>query len=147
MSAFFLGQHGAGRDLSLGADTARLLTEYPWPGNIRELRNALEHAVTVCSGKVIQPHHLPRALHHSTGTAAAPDADLERALHAWIASKVAHGATYKELYQEMESTILRQLLQHFDQKPTVLARVLKMNRATLLKKRRHLGLDLSSPPP
>ena len=41
----------------------------------------------------------------------------------------------------MESTILKHLLRHFDQKPTILARVLKMNRATLLKKRRHLDLD------
>jgi len=42
----------------------------------------------------------------------------------------------------MESTILKHLLHHFDHKPTILARVLKMNRATLLKKRRDLGLDI-----
>lgn len=47
----------------------------------------------------------------------------------------------RNLYSEVESTLLKHLMQHFDQKPTVLARVLKMNRATLLKKRRHLGLE------
>ena len=141
LSAFFLGRQGAGRDLTLGAETLRLLREYPWPGNIRELRNALEHAVTVCAGKVIQPHHLPRALHPAPAARRSVEDDLERALQAWVAAKVESGATYKQLYGEMESTILRHLLEHFDQKPTVLARVLKMNRATLLKKRRHLGLE------
>jgi DNA-binding NtrC family response regulator len=143
LSAFFLGRYAAGRGLTLGPEALRVLAEHPWPGNIRELRNALEHAVTVCAGKVIQPQHLPRAM-QPAGAARRPlEDDLERALHAWVAAKVEAGATYKELYAEMESTILKHLLRHFDQKPTVLARVLKMNRATLLKKRRHLGLESS----
>ncbi len=67
--------------------------------------------------------------------------DLDRTLQQWVAARVAAGATYKQIQAEVESTVLKHLLQHFGQKPTVLARVLKMNRATLLKKRRYLGLD------
>ena len=33
--------------------------EYPWPGNIRELEHAIEHAVILCHGKTILPSHLP----------------------------------------------------------------------------------------
>jgi DNA-binding protein Fis len=66
---------------------------------------------------------------------------LDGVLQRWVAAKVQAGASYKQLYDEVESTLLKHLMQHFDQKPTILARVLKMNRATLLKKRRHLGLD------
>ena len=139
LSAFFLGRFADGRDLSLSPAAARLLGGYTWPGNIRELRNALEYAATVCSGKVIQPHHLPRTIHQAVGLATDDD-DLERTLHRWVAAKVKAGATYKQLHAEMESIILKHLLQHFDQKPTILARVLKMNRATLLKKRRHLSM-------
>jgi DNA-binding NtrC family response regulator len=139
LSAFFLSRLSAGRELALGADASRLLVDYSWPGNVRELRNALEHAVAVCSGKIIRPHHLPKAV----GLSASPPAtvDLNGVLQRWVASKVQTGASYKQLYAEVESTLLKHLMQHFDQKPTVLARVLKMNRATLLKKRRHLGLD------
>jgi DNA-binding NtrC family response regulator len=139
LSAFFLGRLAGGRDLALSPDTTRLLAEYTWPGNIRELRNVLEHAVTVCSGKVIQPQHLPRTLQGNHAQATAAD-DLDRMLQQWVGSKVQAGATYKQICAEMESTLLKHLLQHFDQKPTVLARVLKMNRATLLKKRRQLRL-------
>ncbi len=139
LSAFFLSRLSAGRELSLGSDTSRLLVQYSWPGNVRELRNALEHAVAVCSGKIIQPHHLPRAVSLPADLPA--NADLDGVLQRWVAAKVQTGASYKQLYAEVESTLLKHLMQHFDQKPTVLARVLKMNRATLLKKRRHLGLD------
>ncbi len=39
-----------------------LLAEHSWPGNVRELENAMERAVVVCDGFVIQDHHLPSAL-------------------------------------------------------------------------------------
>ncbi len=39
-----------------------LLSEYAWPGNVRELSNAIERAVVVCDGFVIQEQHLPDAL-------------------------------------------------------------------------------------
>ena len=32
---------------------------YPWPGNIRELANAIEHAFVLCSGRQIEPADLP----------------------------------------------------------------------------------------
>jgi len=139
LSAFFLNRLSAGRELAFGSDTSRLLLNYSWPGNVRELRNALEHAVAACSGKIIQPHHLPKAVGLPADQPA--NIDLNGVLHRWVTSKVQTGASYKELHAEVESTLLKHLMQHFEQKPTVLARFLKMNRATLLKKRRHLGLD------
>ncbi len=139
LSAFFLGRFLGDRNLALSPATERLLARHNWPGNIRELRNALEYAATVCSGKIIQPNHLPKTIHPDIAPPAG-DRELDRALHQWVAEKVQAGATYKELHAEMEGIILKHLLEHFDQKPTLLARVLKMNRATLLKKRRHLDL-------
>jgi transcriptional regulator with PAS, ATPase and Fis domain len=35
------------------------LQRYPWPGNIRELRNHIERAVLLCTGGTILPDHLP----------------------------------------------------------------------------------------
>ena len=28
---------------------------YPWPGNVRELENAIERAVVMCDGDLIEP--------------------------------------------------------------------------------------------
>jgi DNA-binding NtrC family response regulator len=139
LSAFFLGRLSEGRELALGSDASQLLVNYSWPGNVRELRNALEHAVAVCPGNIIQPRHLPKSVCLASEPPAS--ADLDGVLQRWVGAKVQAGASYKQLYAEVESSLLKHLMQHFDQKPTVLARALKMNRATLLKKRRHLGLD------
>jgi DNA-binding NtrC family response regulator len=38
---------------------AECLTHYVWPGNIRELRNAMERAVLLSGGELILPEHLP----------------------------------------------------------------------------------------
>ncbi|HYV68466.1 MAG TPA: sigma 54-interacting transcriptional regulator, partial [Myxococcales bacterium] len=35
------------------------LQQYPWPGNIRELRNVIERAVLLCSGSRLELSHLP----------------------------------------------------------------------------------------
>ncbi|MFO0692144.1 MAG: sigma-54 dependent transcriptional regulator [Polyangiales bacterium] len=37
----------------------RSLLAYPWPGNVRELENAIERAVVLTEGKLIQEEHLP----------------------------------------------------------------------------------------
>jgi Nif-specific regulatory protein len=48
------------RRLSSGA--LDVLCEYAWPGNVRELENAIERAVVVCDGPVIEERHLPETI-------------------------------------------------------------------------------------
>jgi DNA-binding NtrC family response regulator len=36
-----------------------VLLEHNWPGNVRELENAVEYAVTLADGSVIDVEHLP----------------------------------------------------------------------------------------
>jgi NtrC-family two-component system response regulator AlgB len=40
-------------------EAASLLSLHPWPGNLRELRNAVERAVIICESDAITPEHLP----------------------------------------------------------------------------------------
>ncbi len=44
---------------AMSEQAATLLLGYPWPGNLRELRNVLERAVLLCTGPRIEPEHLP----------------------------------------------------------------------------------------
>ncbi len=46
------------------------LQAFLWPGNIRQLRNAIEHAVLFCDGDEIQIGHLPAILHSYATTPA-----------------------------------------------------------------------------
>ena len=47
-----------------GVDRAvmRSFMRHEWPGNIRELENAIEHAYVLCTDGLIRPHHLPKHL-------------------------------------------------------------------------------------
>ncbi|ATE62721.1 sigma-54 interaction domain-containing protein [Thauera sinica] len=46
------------RGLALSPAALRMLAAYPFPGNVRELRNVLERASLMCDGEVIGPGHL-----------------------------------------------------------------------------------------
>jgi len=69
---------------ALSSGAIALLERYRWPGNIRELRNAVERAVILCQGDTIEPKHLPPKMEievmlrsappWTPGTAAAGDA-------------------------------------------------------------------------
>ena len=59
---------------TLSPEAARLLEAHAWPGNLRELGNVLERAVTLAAGDVIGPEVLPSGL-RGPGAAAAPGAD------------------------------------------------------------------------
>jgi DNA-binding NtrC family response regulator len=61
LAHFFVKRHAEveGREnLHLAADSVAALERHRWPGNIRELKNVIERAAVVCTGDVIQPHHL-----------------------------------------------------------------------------------------
>jgi two-component system NtrC family response regulator len=63
----FLSQFNKRMGMNIQEVTPRAmqaLTDYDWPGNIRELRNALERAVLFCDDNVIDLHHLPQEIVH-----------------------------------------------------------------------------------
>ena len=41
--------------------------DFPWPGNVRQLENALSYAVILCQADEIGFHHLPSFLRESSG--------------------------------------------------------------------------------
>ena len=66
VSLFSPGSHAPDID----PEALRLMKDYPYPGNIRELRNIIEHAVTLCHGDTIRPEHVPDFLmpEHEAGS-------------------------------------------------------------------------------
>jgi len=53
---------------SLTLPVKRLLKEYPWPGNIRELKGAMEMAVMRCKSQEIGLEDLPEYIHSEQNT-------------------------------------------------------------------------------
>ncbi|WP_151638555.1 sigma-54-dependent Fis family transcriptional regulator [Noviherbaspirillum aerium] len=67
MVRHMLRQHARQHDLPAPPDlapaTLALMRGYPWPGNLRELRNVIEYAAAVCMDGLIQPDDLPEQFH------------------------------------------------------------------------------------
>ncbi|HBL30610.1 MAG TPA: Fis family transcriptional regulator, partial [Acidobacteria bacterium] len=68
----------------IAPEAVDLLVRYPWPGNIRELANAIERALVVGKPPLVRPEDLPVSLAPPAGGAPAPQvgdslADVEKA--------------------------------------------------------------------
>src|SRR3990172_5551038 len=63
--AHFLQKYGKelGKEVKgISAEALPLLENYHWPGNIRELENAIERAIVLCTGDVLTAEALPEAV-------------------------------------------------------------------------------------
>lgn len=129
------------RALPLLPDTVKHLTSLPWFGNVRELRNALEHAAIVARGGPLLPEHFPvNAEHPHAADAGAALADM---VHQWLAERIkqAHpeppANLYPDLLRIVESSLLEDVMRRLQGNRWVAAQWLGLNRATVRKK---LGL-------
>ena len=59
--AYFLKQFGGdgGKPVSVSKEALSLMMDYAWPGNVRQLQNALQYAIVKSSGNIIQARDLP----------------------------------------------------------------------------------------
>src|SRR5207237_3701445 len=56
------GREGGKKLAGVTPQAMKVLTEYGWQGNIRELRNTLERAVILCGSDAVDVEHLPAEL-------------------------------------------------------------------------------------
>jgi two-component system nitrogen regulation response regulator GlnG len=125
------------RALPLLAPTAEFLMSQPWLGNVRELRNALEHAVIVAVGGPLLPEHFPIA---STLTGGGPTELLRRAVITWLVERIQAAGNdppanlHDELLKCVEPPLLEELMRRLQDNRWVAAQWLGLNRATVRKK-------------
>ena len=113
---------------SLDEGARRAIENYGWPGNIRELKNALERAAILCAGEQVTTEDLPdRVLEHSMPRDAGQPTPL-----ALTASDVSLEELEKQHIQQVLTTT-RTLEEA--------ASVLGINLSTLWRKRRRYGLE------
>ena len=63
LARHFVALHGVrlGRSCRLSAQAEAKLAGHPWPGNVRQLENAIQRAVILAPSEMIEPEHLPVA--------------------------------------------------------------------------------------
>jgi transcriptional regulator with PAS, ATPase and Fis domain len=99
----------------------RVLLDYHWPGNIRELQNVLEYAFVVGRGTVLRASELPPEFREKKLASAQVTADLT-------------------LSVDDEILVIRQALEQSNGKVSRAADLLGMSRATFWRKRKQYGI-------
>ncbi len=131
------------RMLPLLSTTSSYLMARDWIGNVRELRNALEHAVIVSRGGPLLPEHFPP---EKSTRSATEDGHLATALRRWLDEKIAAAGPegprdlYVDLLAKVEPPVLEELLRRLQGHRAAAAQWLGLNRATLRKKLTQYGL-------
>jgi len=128
--AYFLLKHApAARRPTLSPRAWAALSLYPFPGNVRELEHAIQHAIVLANGLEIDLEHLPRDI-----CAVAIDDVPAASSHGEI-------QPLSVAVREFERAYLRRALELANGNKTRAARLLGMSRKHLWEKLRRLGAD------
>ena len=101
------------------------LQRYRWQGNVRELENVIERAVLLGKEDVVGVDDLPQAV-TATGS---------------VSVESAAGRSLKQALESPERQIIREVLEANNWNRNLTAEALNINRTTLYKKMKRLGLE------
>jgi len=121
----FLKKFDPSHTKKISSVAMKILTNYNWPGNIRELQNAIERALIVCQGTEIKPEHFPKDLLNS----------LEE-----ITTPVINLADGGFTLEELEKHLIIKALEKHNYNQTKVAKYLGISRPTLLYRLKKYGI-------
>jgi DNA-binding NtrC family response regulator len=116
---------------ALASEARAQIMDYPWPGNVRQLENAIERAMALAYGReIIVPDDLPAEVQAGKSV-----------LIPWLAGKT-QGDSLPEILTAFEQQMLLQALERANWVKTRAAAMLKIKRTTLIEKMKRLGIPL-----
>lgn len=131
------GQPGL-RALGITDDALSLLIDYDWPGNVRQLQDALFRAAVLCDGDALTRADFPQ-IAASGGRRAMPVSGSQIGSAGGITLFLADG-NLRPL-EDIEADVIRLAIGHYRGRMTEVARRLGIGRSTLYRKLGELGID------
>jgi DNA-binding NtrC family response regulator len=137
----------------LSADATALLMRYDWPGNLRQLENAVYRAVILADGASLTPSEFPQIAAHVEGfRIEVPPLPMARALAPIRVPEAASRPDPNALsllreggdmftLAELEERAIRFALVHYQGHLSAISRHLGIGRSTLYRKLKELGLS------
>jgi DNA-binding NtrC family response regulator len=136
----------------LSADALALLARYDWPGNLRQLENAVYRAIILADGAFLTPREFPQVAAHEKGSRIdIPPVPAGRPLAPVHAQEPAATGSPHALpliresgemltLAELEERAIRFALVHYQGHMSAISRHLGIGRSTLYRKLKELGL-------
>ena len=110
----------------------RALLAHDWPGNVRELRNAIERAVVLAEGEVIERSDLPLALAGASAPLRPADAVL---------AELSYGEARERAMDAFDRSFLAAALERHGGNVSATARALGVHRQSLQKMLKRIGIQ------
>lgn len=126
-----------------------LLSKYRWPGNIRQLKNAIFRAVVLCEGEILDVNDFPQLLkdiarqpEQVLGGNQDQSAEMSEPIMASanILSLLQEAGDFKPM-QDLEQEIIKAAITHYQGCMSKVARKLGIGRSTLYRKLEDMGVD------
>lgn len=137
LAQYFLERAGAklGKtSLALSEDALAKLQGYAWPGNVRELENFIERTVILCDKDLIEVSDLPQ---HIALANRAKCSVME------ISEEIpSSGLDFNDLVNKYETRLISMALNQTGGNKKAAAKLLRLNRTTLVEKIKKKGLEL-----
>jgi DNA-binding NtrC family response regulator len=116
------------KPLSISQQAMRCLMAYPWPGNVRQLENAIERAVALSGGRMqIETADLTPDIQQASNAAAAPDVNLPEG-----------GIDFDAYINRIEHDLIRRALEKTGGNKGQASKLLNLKRTTLVEKLKRL---------
>ena len=127
------------RPLGITDEALRLLGTYSWPGNVRQLQNALFRAAVLCEGDALTAADFPQIAQLASGQGT-PVRPVPGANGAAGVTLFRPDGNLRAL-EEIEADVIRLAIGHYRGRMTEVARRLGIGRSTLYRKLGELGID------
>ena len=129
---------------TIAPETIEVLKSRPFYGNVRELRNAIEHAMILARGATLLPEHLPAPVPRSQGDGGDLDGAIVALVRRWAETQLSHaggaGDLHEQLLKLVEPPLLEAAMRRYQNQCAAAARHLGVHRTTLRKRLDQLGL-------
>jgi DNA-binding NtrC family response regulator len=126
------------RWLGITEDALDLLRRYDWPGNVRQLQNALFRAAVLCEGDVLNASDFPQIA--SLGDRPSATTGAANGMHNGGINLFRPDGNLRPL-EDIEADVIRLAIGHYRGRMTEVARRLGIGRSTLYRKLGELGID------
>lgn len=130
---------------SISKEAERVMSQLPWPGNVRQLENVCRWLTVMASGQEVLPSDLPPEI-HSDSTIEKPSAesgDWPDLLASWTDKQLrdGHHNILNDAMLTFERVMLERALQHTHGHKQDAAKRLGWGRNTLTRKLKELGVN------
>ncbi len=152
-TARFAAEEGKTGLRGVTAPAIQLLTRHNWPGNVRQLENAVFRAVVLADGPMLTPDEFPQITAQLDGAPPLPESPpepsepIEIALPGTLAPAAADGVATVDgngdvrPLAEVEEAMIWLALERYGGRMTLVARKLGIGRSTLYRKLKDLGIS------